>query len=344
MTRTIAAADGPGPAPSGPAARAKGGGWHAFVVRAAPQLLLLLLVLVLLVVDPGTIAGGNIGNVLVNAAPVAVLGLGAMWVLIGGGLDLSAGFGVAMCALVLAALLDDGVPLGVAVLAGLAAGLLLGLVNGVLVGVVGMPAFIATLATMVAVQGITLVLGSVGTIIITDPVLDVIGTGSIGPVPAPALYAVGVALVVGFAARLTRFGTYTYGVGSDAAAMTGRGISVARQQVLIFLFGGLLTAATAVLLVARVQIVDPKIAGTSMLLDAFAATILGGTSLFGGRGSVIGTLTGALVISLITTNLVTLGVSAQNVDLLKGAMIVIAVVVDAAVRFLERRGPTAVPS
>jgi ribose transport system permease protein len=310
-------------------------------VRFAPQLLLLLLVVVLLFVKPGTLSPGNVVNILINAAPVAVLALGAMWVLIGGGLDLSAGFGAGMCALVLGASLQRGTPLVPALIQAVLAGVALGAVNGLLVGVVGIPAFIATLATMVGVQGVTLVLGNVGTVIIDDPVLNLIGTGKILGTPVPILYAGLIAVIVWLLARFTRFGLRTYSVGSNRDASVARGVSLVRQYFLIFVFSGIITAATAILLVARIQIVDPKIAGLSLLLDAFAATILGGTSLFGGKGTVAGTVTGAVIISLMTTSLVTLGVGAQNVELLKGLMIVAAVVVDALVRVLERREVTA---
>ncbi|MQA85556.1 MAG: ribose ABC transporter permease [Streptosporangiales bacterium] len=312
------------------------------VVRFAPQLLLVVLVVALLLVEPSTLRPGNIVNVLVAAAPIATLALGAMWVFIGGGLDLSAGYGVAMCALVLGANLQGGTPLGVAVGQAVLAGMLLGLTNGVLVGVVGMPAFIATLATMVCVQGVTLVLGGVGTVIIDNAVLTLIGTGELGGVPTPILYALGVAVLVWVLLRSSAFGLRTYALGSNREAAVTRGVPAVRQDVLVYVFSGLMTAVTAILLVARVQIVDPKIAGLNLLLDAFAAAILGGTSLFGGRGSVFGTVTGALIISLITTSLVTLGVGAQNVQLLKGAMIVVAVVVDALVRALERQQPASV--
>jgi ribose transport system permease protein len=310
-------------------------------VRFAPQLLLGLLVVVLLLVQPGMLAPGSIRNVLVNAAPIAVLGLGAMWVLVSGGLDLSAGYGVAMCALILGARLQESASLPVALGWTLAAAVLLGLVNGALVGVLGMPAFIATLATMVSVQGVTLVLGQVGTVIVGDPALSAVGTGSLLGIPAPVLYALAVALLVGAAARGTRFGLHTYALGSNREASAARGVPLVRQYLLVYVFGALLTAATAVLLAARVQIITPNIAGIDLLLDAFAATILGGTSLFGGRGTVAGTVTGAVIISLITTSLVTLGVGAQSVQLLKGVMIVVAVVVDAFVRAMERREVTA---
>jgi len=307
------------------------------LARFAPQLLLLLLVVVLLAVQPSVLSGSNIRNVLINAVPIGILALGAMWVLIGGGLDLSAGYGVAMCAMVCGSQLQAGASVQAAVLSAIAAGLALGAVNGLLVGVVGMPPFIATLATMVCVQGVTLSLGNVGTVIVSDPTLSYFGTGSLGPVPVLVVLLAVVALVVFYLSRFTRFGLHTYAVGSEREASRARGIKVIRLDLMVYLFAGLMTALTAVVLVAHVQIVDPNIAGIDLLLDAFAATILGGTSLFGGRGSVAGTLTGALFISLMTISTVSLGVGPQDAKLLKGVMIVVAVVVDASVRALERR-------
>lgn len=311
---------------------------RTLTARYAPQLLLVIAIIAFLIIKPSTLSGSNILDILVDAAPIAVLGLGAMWVLIGGGLDLSAGYGVAMCALVLATALQHGHSLPLAIGEALGAGIALGLVNGLLVGVIGMPAFIATLATMVGVEGITLVLGNIGTVIIDNGVLTTLGIQSVVGVPIPIIYAAGFALIVWLLSRFTRFGLRTYSIGSNRTATAARGVPIVRQTLLIYVFGGIMTAATAVLLVAHVQVVDPNIAGIDLLLDAFAATILGGTSLFGGRGSVVGTITGAAIISLITTGLVTLGVGPQDVDLLKGVMIVVAVIVDALVRALERRG------
>lgn len=312
------------------------------IARLAPQLLLAFLVVALAIVQPSVLSPDNLTNVLINTVPIALLALGAMWVLIGGGLDLSAGYGVAMSAMVCGAQLQSGASMLVAVASAVAAGLALGLVNGLLVGIVGMPAFIATLATMVSVQGITLVLGGVGTVIVTDQALGYIGTGGIGPIPVLVILLVAVAAVVYYMSRFTRFGLHTYAIGSGRDESHARGIKVVRLDLMIYLFAGLMTALTAVVLVARVQIVDPRIAGLDLLLDAFAATILGGTSLFGGRGSVVGTLTGAVFIGLMTTSMVSLGVGPQNVQLLKGVLIVTAVVVDAAVRALEQRALTAV--
>lgn len=310
---------------------------RALTVQFAPLLLLVLLLIVVASISPAVLSPGNLVNVLVNAVPILVLALGAMWVLVSGGLDLSAGFGVAMCALVVGGGLQQGQPLPVALLWGLLAGVALGVINGVLISIFSMPPFIATLATMAGVQGVVLLLGRQGTVIVNDSVLVGLGSDRFFGIPVLVIVAVVIALIVAGLARWTRFGLYTYGIGSNHEAMISRGVPFIRQTLLVYIFAGLMVALTAILLVAKVQIIDTNIANTNLLLDAFAATIIGGTSLFGGKGTVIGTATGAVIISLISTSLVVIGVSAQNINFFKGATIVLAVIIDAGIRFLEKR-------
>lgn len=310
---------------------------RAFVVKFTPQLLLLLLLAVMAIINPRSVSPGNLIDVFINAVPVALLALGAMWILVSGGLDLSAGFGVAMCALVVGGGLQQGLPLPMVLINGIGAGLALGLVNGVLIGVLSIPPFIATLATMVGVQGVVLLLGQQGTVIVNDDFFSFIADARPLGIPMLIVIAVFIATVVATIARYTVFGLYTYGLGSNSSAMESRGVPVIRQIVLVYVFGGLMVALTAIVLVAKVQIVDTNIANINILLDAFAATILGGTSLFGGKGTVSGTLTGALIISLISTSLLVVGVSAENINLFKGITIVVAVIIDAGIRSLENR-------
>lgn len=306
------------------------------VVRFSPQVLLVLMLVIVGLLNPTTLLPVNLLNVLINAVPIAVLALGAMWVLVSGGLDLSAGYGVAMCALVVAGQLQAGQPAGWAFVVGILAGLALGVVNGLLVGPLGMPAFIATLATMAAVQGAVLKLGGIGTYIVSDAGIAGLGSGSLLGIPNLVLVGIALAVVVWLVASRTRFGLHTYGLGSNREAMSARGVAVIRQTVLVYVFSGLFIGLTGVILVAKVQIVDTNIASTSLLLDAFAATILGGTSLFGGKGTVWGTLTGAVMISFIATSLVIMGVGPQSIDFFRGAMIVLAVIVQSGIYFLER--------
>jgi ribose transport system permease protein len=308
------------------------------VLAAAPLALLLAILAVVAIVEPRVVHLSNLKEVVIQASPIAILALGAMVVLLTGGIDLSAGFGVAMVAVAMVGSmgLEGGLVHGL--LVALCFGLGLGLVNGLLVGVVRIPAFIATLATFTAVQGVTLMKAKTGTLIVSDPTLLRIGTGTLAGIPFPIVIAAGVALVVAVLLRMTRFGLRTYALGSgepDAARLSG--VPVARHLVMVYVLAGLLTTITGVLLAGRSGVVAPNIGGVSLLLDAIAATVLGGTSIFGGRGTVWGTLVGAVIIALITNALRSSGVDASSLDLWRGGIIGLALVVDAGIQLLRRR-------
>ena len=280
----------------------------------------------------------SLKDVVVQASPIAILALGAMVVLLTGGIDLSAGFGVAMVAVAMVGSMGPDSTLVHGLVVALCFGLGLGLVNGLLVGALRIPAFIATLATFTAVQGVTLMEAKTATLIVSDPTLLRIGTGSLAGIPFPIVIAAGAALVVAILLRMTRFGMRTYALGSgepDAARLSG--VPVARHLVMVYLLAGLLTAITGVLLAGRSGVVAPNIGGVSLLLDAIAATVLGGTSIFGGRGTVWGTLVGAVIIALITNTLRASGADASSLDLWRGGIIGLALVVDAGIQLLRRR-------
>lgn len=312
--------------------------WERLLIAASPVALLALAVLVVAIVEPRVLEGSNPKEVITQASPIAILALGAMVVLLTGGIDLSAGYGVAMVAVIMVSAMRDGTSLFEAILVALAVGLALGLVNGLLVGVVRIPAFIATLATFGAVQGVTLSQAKSATLIVTDPTLLRIGTGTLIGIPSPIVIAAVVAVVLAVLLRHTRFGVRTYALGSeepDAARLSG--VPVARQLVLVYALAGVLTAVTAVVLAGRAGVVAPNLGGISLLLDAIAATILGGTSIFGGRGTVLGTLIGAIIIALITNALRVSGADASSLDLWRGAIIGVALTVDAGLQVLRRR-------
>ncbi len=308
------------------------------ILASAPLVLLLVFLAVIAVVEPRVVEPSNLKQVVIQASPIAILALGAMVVLITGGIDLSAGFGVAMIAVAMVGSMGIEGDLLHGLLVALLFGLGLGLVNGLLVGVLRIPAFIATLATFTAVQGVTLTRAKSGTLIVSDPTLLRIGTGTVAGIPFPIVVAAGVALVMVVLMRLTRFGVRTYAIGSgepDAARLSG--VPVARHLVLVYLLAGLLTTVTAVLLAGRSGVVAPNIGGVSLLLDAIAATVIGGTSIFGGRGTVWGTLVGAIIIALITNALRVSGADASSLDLWRGGIIGLALLIDAALQFLRRR-------
>jgi ribose transport system permease protein len=308
------------------------------VVAAAPLALLLVILAVVAIVEPRVVHLSNLKEVVIQASPIAILALGAMVVLLTGGIDLSAGYGVAMVAVAMVGSMGLEGSLVHGLLVALCFGLGLGLVNGLLVGVVRIPAFIATLATFTAVQGVTLMKAKTGTLIVSDPTLLRIGTGTVAGIPFPIVIAAGVAVVVAVLLRMTRFGLRTYALGSgepDAARLSA--VPVARHLVMVYLLAGLLTAITGVLIAGRSGIVAPNIGGVSLLLDAIAATVLGGTSIYGGRGTVWGTLVGAVIIALITNALRSSGVDASSLDLWRGGIIGLALVVDAGIQLVRRR-------
>ena len=138
--------------------------------------------------------------------------------------------------------------------------------------------------------------------------------------------------------RMTRFGVRTYALGSGGSEVARlSGVPVARHLVLVYVVAGLLTTVTAVLVAGRTGIVAPNIGGVSLLLDAIAAAVLGGTSIFGGRGTVWGTLVGAVIIALITNALRVSGADASSIDLWRGGIIGLALVIDAGLQLLRRR-------
>ena len=278
----------------------------------------------------------NLSDVLVQATPIALVALGAMVVLVSGGIDFSPAYGVSMCAVLVGATLLAGGSLPEAIAWGIGGGVMLGLFNGLVIGVLGIPPFVTTFASLTIVQGLTLLLAT-ETLIVQNPTLDALGSGSFGPLPIAVLVVGLVSVLIFGMVRYTRFGLRSYAVGSNAEAARLSGVPMVRQQVLVYVFSGVMTALAAVLLVGRVSIIAPNIGGISLLLDAITATVIGGTSIFGGRGTVGGTLTGAIIVSLVTNILRVLGVDPSSQEFFKGAIIIVALSAEAGFRVLQNR-------
>jgi ribose/xylose/arabinose/galactoside ABC-type transport system permease subunit len=305
----------------------------ARLLDLAPLILLIFFFIVFALVDNRIVTPDNLLQIVVQAAPIAILGLGAMIVLISAGIDLSAGYGVSMCSVIAAMMLRETGSLFAAVAVVLLAGLLLGLFNGFFIGVLKMESFIVTLGSMTVAQGVTLYLASSGGVLtVSNATLKTIGIGRTLGIPNLIIVAVVLILIAAFVIRKTSFGMRTYGIGSSLESTRVAGVSIVNQQMLIYLFSGLCTAFTALMLVSRVAIVSPNLGGTNLMLDAITATVVGGTSIFGGRGSIVGTLLGALLISLITQAMSIIGINPTSLDFFKGLFIVLALVLDSLIR------------
>ncbi|TDC44403.1 ABC transporter permease [Actinomadura sp. KC345] len=309
-------------------------GW---AVALVPVLLLVLLLAVFAVVDPRIAAPLNLRNILLQAVPIALLALSAHVVLLTAGIDLSAGYAVGLCGVVMAGHLSGGGGLVLAGLLGLGAVLAVGLANGFLVGVTRLPPFIATLGMMTVVQGLTLLAAPQGMVLVEHGFLEALGQGAVLGVPVPLLVVAAVAAGLWFLMRRTRFGVRTYAYGSDEHASTLAGVRRAPQLLGVYAVAALLVFLTTVMVVAQVPLVQPNLGGITLLLDAIAAAVIGGTSIFGGRGTVGGVLVGAVIIALLTNALQVFGVDPSAIDLFKGLIIIAALVVDVAMRRLHRR-------
>ncbi len=284
---------------------------------------------VLWILTPHFLTVSNLLNVAQQTSINAIIAVGLTFVIISGGIDLSVGSIVAFSGVVMASLLQRAVPVPVAIAAGLATGLGCGLINGGLITLGRLPPFIATLGMMSVARG--------GALLYTDgrPVSGFgegfrwLATGKILFVPVPVIVMGGVYVVAHFVLRRTPFGRYVFAIGGNEEAALLSGVRVRLHKTMVYGVCGLLSALAGAVLTARLNSAQP-IAGINYELDAIAATVIGGTSLMGGQGSVVGTLIGALIMGVLRNGLNLLGVSSFVQQLVIGAVIILAVLVDTA--------------
>jgi ribose/xylose/arabinose/galactoside ABC-type transport system permease subunit len=276
-----------------------------------------------------------IGNLLTDNAFLGIVAVGMTFVILSGGIDLSVGSIVAVAGVVLGALLQAGQPGIIAIAAALAVGTATGLVNGSLVSWGGLPPFIVTLGMMSVARGAALLFTEGRPVSGFDEGFRSLATGSVAFVPAPVVIMLVVYVVAHVVLTKTTFGRYVYAIGGNEEATRLSGVLVRRQKTLIYGVSGLMSAVAAVILTARLNSAQP-IAGMMYELDAIAATVIGGTSLMGGEGTLAGTLVGALIMGVLRNGLNLLGVSSFLQQIVIGAVIVIAVLVDTV---LKRQKP-----
>jgi ribose transport system permease protein len=286
------------------------------------------------IVSPNFLNYGNVTNILFSTVVIGTLALGTTFVIITGGIDLSIGTGMALCAVISGVLIvNAGVPLPLGVLGAILFGGLIGLVNGLNVAVLGLPPFIATLAMMLVAQGLALVISGSTPIYFNDtPAYIDISTGSIIPgtdFPNAVLILAVVAVLAGVLLNKTVLGRYTYSIGSNEEATALSGIDVRRWKILIYTLAGLFTGLAGVMISARLGSAQPA-TGMGYELQAIAAVVIGGTSLSGGKGSIVGTVIGALIISVLNNGLQIMSIPQEWQNVILGCVILLAVYADMA--------------
>lgn len=290
-----------------------------------------LLMAVLSLLSPSFLTVSNILNIARQVSINAILAAGMTFVILTAGIDLSVGSVLAYAGAVMAGLLAGGKALVVGIGAGLALGALLGLVNGAVVTKGRVQPFIATLAMLTIARGATLVYTDGRPITGLPDAFVWLGAGDVGRVPVPVIVMALVFLAAHLILTRTVLGRYVYAIGGNEEAARLSGVNVIFYKTLVYAISGLLSAVSAVILTARLNSAQPT-AGSGYELDAIAAVVLGGTTLAGGEGSIGGTLLGAFIIGVINNGLNLLNVNPFYQQVVKGAVILLAVLLDRRLR------------
>jgi ribose transport system permease protein len=274
---------------------------------------------------------GNWLNIARQASFNAILGIGMTFVILTGGVDLSVGSMVAVSSVVGGLLIfSQGWSMWPVVLAMILAGGLCGLVNGLIITLGRIPPFIVTLGTMQVFRGVALQLTNgqpIFDITKVQPDFDIWGTRNFAGVPSPVIITA-VVFVIGFLIlRYTRLGLYTYSIGGNEQATRFSGVNINRYKLSVYTLMGLAAGIAGVMLTSRLNSAQPSVASGAEL-DAIAAVVIGGTSLFGGEGTIVGTIIGALLMAVIRNGLTLMHVTAFYQQIVIGAVIILAVLID----------------
>ncbi|WP_433236067.1 ABC transporter permease [Streptosporangium sp. CA-135522] len=284
---------------------------------------LVVLVIVFQVLNSTFLSPGNIASMLVAAAILIILAVGQTFVIATAGIDLSIASTMTLGAVVLGQTYSAGRGLLLSCLLGVIAAALAGAVNGMIIAWGRITDFIVTLGMLSAASGLALILSDGKPVTIIDPALLSLSTGGIGIFGWSFVIAVVVALVAHVTLFYTRFGTHVLATGGAPESATAMGISTQRIKIAVYTISGTLAGLGAILLVARIGAAEPA-SNTSFLLNSVAAVVLGGVSLFGGRGTIIGPVIGALLLVALVNGLTLLGVSQFYQPLAVGIVVVLA--------------------
>lgn len=288
------------------------------------------------VASPNFLNYANVTAILFSTVVIGTLAIGTTFVIITGGIDLSIGTGMALCGVISGVLVVNlGLPVPLGVLGAVLFGGLIGLINGLNIALLKLPPFIATLAMMLVAQGLALVISNSAPIYFSDaPSYTKISTGNIIPgvnFPNAVLILAMLAVVAAVLLNKTILGRYTYSIGSNEEATALSGINVRKWKILIYMLAGVFIGLAGVLISARLGSAQPA-TGAGYELQAIAAVVIGGTSLTGGKGSIVGTVIGALIISVLNNGLQIMSIPQEWQNVILGCVILLAVYADMARR------------
>lgn len=302
-----------------------------FLIKYKSLVGLLVLITIVTILSPSFLSTKNIFNILRQTSVNGIIATGMTFVILTGGIDLSVGSILAISGAVCASLLASGQNIIIAVLVALIIGAMVGFLNGFIITKGKLQPFIATLATMTILRGLTLVYTDGKPITLGSGDLAIkfgqIGGGKIFGIPTPALIMILVFAICTFVLKNTQMGRYTYALGSNEEATKLSGLNTDKIKIAVYTISGILASVAGIIITSRLFSAQPT-AGDGYELDAIAAVVLGGTSLTGGKGKITGTIIGALIIGVLSNALNILDVSSYYQMMVKGAVILVAVLLD----------------
>lgn len=289
-------------------------------------LVLIIIIVVLSIIQPNFLSMSNFANIMRQVSVTGIIAFGMTIVIITSGIDLSPGSTLAFAGMYVAIFASGGNNI-VAVLAGIGVALACGAINGGVIAVTGIPPFIMTLGMQLMARGAANIVTSGFPITNLNSSFRVIGGGSIGIIPVPVIIYAILAIINHMLLSKTTFGKAVYAIGGNQEAAHLCGINVKMTKFLVYAYMGIMTGIAAVILTSRVNAGNASV-GVNYEFDAIIASVVGGTSLSGGVGTIFGCVIGALIVGCIDSGLTMLGVSAFYQQIFKGALIIGSVVLD----------------
>ncbi|HZG60972.1 MAG TPA: ABC transporter permease [Anoxybacillus sp.] len=290
--------------------------------------ILIALIILMSILSPTFFTTGNLLNIVRQMSVVGIVAIGVTIVIITTGIDLSSGSVIALVSVVVASFAHpDTYPLIVPIAIGLGLGLLTGVINGTIISKAQIAPFIVTLGMMTAARGAALLITDGRPVGNLSDSFKFIGQGDVLGIPVPIIIFGFVGLISYILLNKTKFGKYVYAIGGNEQAAIIAGVNVDKYKIFVYGYAGLLSGIAGIILTSRISSGQPT-AGVMYELDAIAAAVIGGTSLAGGIGTIGGTIIGALIIGVMNNGLDLLNVSPYWQQILKGAIITVAVFID----------------
>ena len=290
---------------------------------------MIILIIVMSLISPTFLTSTNLINVAKQASITTIIGVGMTFVLVTGGIDLSVGSIMAFSGTLAAsmAVADKNLPIIVSILTGIAIGTLCGLLNGIGVSYIGFPPFIMTLGMMTIARGIPLVYTNGTPIFGLSGTFNALANSRILGIPTLVYYMVVICIIGYVILSKTVLGRRIYGIGGNEEAARLSGVPVARLKMLVYVFSGFLSGIAGILICSRITSGNGTVAD-GYEMNAISAAVIGGVSMTGGSGSVLGMVVGAMILTIIQNSFDIIGVNSFYQDIIKGIIILLAVFLD----------------